>query len=369
MRWRYGWSVYSTCIFCHAPLGANESIEHFPVGRRLAFDAAKGRLWVVCRACERWNLTPLEERWEAIEECERLFRDTKLRVSTDNVGLAKLREGTTLVRIGDPQRPEMAAWRYGDQFGRRRRKYIVRTAAVAAGVAGVVVAGPIAGLFNVGAINLINLPNLLWSFRTVARVNVDGERRRLHRQNLAGVVLRADAAHEWELVVPFSRAVGERLRHAWRDNPFGRESWWRFSPTEYAVMHGDAAKDALRQLLPRINATGGSARTVAEAVGLLDDGRSPEQVFLAAARAPRGARYDLLVDPGHTLKGVPVAQRLALEMVLHETDERRALDGELAELEARWREAEEVAAISDDMFLPERIRAALKRMSTGNDNR
>jgi len=85
----------------------------------------------VCRACERWNLTPLEERWEAIEECERSFRDSRLRVSTDNIGLARVRDGTTLVRIGEPQRPEMAAWRYGDQFHRRRRKNL---ALVAAGV-------------------------------------------------------------------------------------------------------------------------------------------------------------------------------------------------------------------------------------------
>ena len=42
-------AMYSTCIFCHASLGANESIEHFPVGHRLAFDASRGRLWVVCR--------------------------------------------------------------------------------------------------------------------------------------------------------------------------------------------------------------------------------------------------------------------------------------------------------------------------------
>src|ERR1700743_604841 len=114
--------MYSTCIFCHSDLGKNESIEHFPIGHRLAFDASRGRLWVVCRKCERWNLTPLEERWEAIEECERLFRATKLGVSTEHVGLARLREGLEVVRIGAPQRPEMAAWRYGDQFGRRRRR-------------------------------------------------------------------------------------------------------------------------------------------------------------------------------------------------------------------------------------------------------
>ncbi|MDQ3950778.1 MAG: hypothetical protein M3282_10575, partial [Gemmatimonadota bacterium] len=113
--------MYHTCLFCHGDLGANEAVERFPVGRRLAFDAAKGRLWVVCPSCARWNLTPLEERWEAIEACERLYRGTRLRASTDNVGLARLREGLELVRIGSPLRPEFAAWRYGAKFGRRRR--------------------------------------------------------------------------------------------------------------------------------------------------------------------------------------------------------------------------------------------------------
>jgi hypothetical protein len=115
--------MFTTCLFCHASLGANEMVEHFPVGRRLAFDGAKGRLWVVCIRCGQWNLSPLEERWEAIEECERYFRDTRLRVSTDNIGLARLAEGLTLVRIGEPRRPELAARRYGDQFRRRRRRY------------------------------------------------------------------------------------------------------------------------------------------------------------------------------------------------------------------------------------------------------
>src|SRR6185436_11768438 len=144
--------MYSTCIFCHSPLGANEAIEHFPIGRRLAFDAAKGRLWVICRKCERWNLTPLEERWEVVEECERLFTQTRLRVSSDNIGLSRLREGLELVRIGKPQRPEMAAWRYGDQFGRRRRKYVTGVAAVGLVGVGVVIASPLSSLFaSIGA--------------------------------------------------------------------------------------------------------------------------------------------------------------------------------------------------------------------------
>src|SRR5881398_1897057 len=135
--------MYRTCLFCNVSLGTNEAVEHFPVGRRLAFDAAKGRLWVVCRKCERWNLSPLEERWEAIETCERRFRDTRLRVSTDNIGLARVAEGLELVRVGPALRPEFAAWRYGDQFGRRRRRKMVRVG-LGVGIVGGAIAGGIA---------------------------------------------------------------------------------------------------------------------------------------------------------------------------------------------------------------------------------
>src|SRR5262245_37781527 len=138
--------MYSTCLFCNQPLGTNEVLERFPVGRRLAFDASKGRLWVVCRKCERWNLTPLEERWEAIEACERMFTSTRMRVSTDNIGLARLSEGLELVRIGNALRPEIASWRYGDQFGRRRRKHLLISGAAIAAVGGILVLGPATGI-------------------------------------------------------------------------------------------------------------------------------------------------------------------------------------------------------------------------------
>ena len=150
-------TMYSTCLFCHQPLGRNDAVEHFPVGRRLAFDSAKGRLWVVCRKCERWNLTPLEERWEAVEECERAFRATKLRVSTDHIGLARLKEGTELVRIGEPQRPEMAAWRYGDQFGRRTRRNVLIGAGAVAALSVVTWGGAALGLFASGAMSGLSM--------------------------------------------------------------------------------------------------------------------------------------------------------------------------------------------------------------------
>src|ERR671915_148766 len=154
--------MYHHCLFCQTDLGSNDSVERFPVGRRLAFDAAKGRLWVVCPRCARWNLTPLEERWEAIEQCERLYRGTRLRASTDNVGLARLRDGLEIVRIGSPLRPEFAAWRYSAKFGRRRRDaQLVAGAGAALTVAAGVVAAPVIGpAFALGALSVVAVPGI-----------------------------------------------------------------------------------------------------------------------------------------------------------------------------------------------------------------
>jgi hypothetical protein len=52
-------------------------------------------------------------------------------------------------------------------------------------------------------------------------------------------------------------------------------------------------------------------------------------------------------------------------MALHEEEERRALEGELAGLEAMWRSAEEVAAISDDLLLPRGAREFIERHWNG----
>jgi hypothetical protein len=58
---------------------------------------------------------------------------------------------------------------------------------------------------------------------------------------------------------------------------------------------------------------------------------------------------------------------LALEMASHEESERRAMEGELNILEEAWREAEEIAAISDDMFLPTGVRESLAEIKGRSD--
>src|SRR5688500_16849763 len=157
--------MYSTCLFCNSDLGSNEALADFPVGRRLAFDAGKGRLWVVCRKCERWNLSPLEERWEAIERAEQLYRDTRRRVATPEIGLARLADGTELVRIGAPLRPEFAAWRYGDQFGRRRTRQMLIAGAGLATLGGLIAGGAALG---------VSLGGFAWGMTQLARVAIHG---------------------------------------------------------------------------------------------------------------------------------------------------------------------------------------------------
>jgi hypothetical protein len=333
--------MYATCIYCHKPLGANEIVEHFPVGRRLAFDAAKGRLWVVCRKCERWNLSPLETRWEAIEECERRFHDTRLRVSTDNIGLARLSEGLELVRIGEPLRPEFAAWRYGDQFGRRRRRVIVLGTGVAVGVGAVIVGASAAGV-GIGGFGGLwgQLPNILSSMRSVKLKTPDGRVIKVRGSYFPSVVLQ-------------------------RSGDSG-EPQLSFKPGRHIEsFHGEAALRLAGQLLPAINYSGGSKRTVADAVRDIEDLRGPE-AYLAQ-------RLPLIPPLGRKLKQTPVAKlaaphRLAIEMALHEEAERRAIEGELELLEEAWREAEEIAAIADNLLVPERVEeqlVALKRRAGG----
>lgn len=340
--------VFSTCIFCHSDLGHNEAIERFPVGRRLAFDEARGRLWVICRRCERWNLSPLEERWEAIEEAERAFRATKLRVSTDHIGLARLKEGLELIRIGEPQRPEMAAWRYGDQFGRRRRKRVAMIGGAVVLIGGVAVAGPMIGIAGGSAFQaifqVIQTGGSLYRARKMVHVPTPGdELRQVRLLDLPKVALRA-RGEGIELDMP----VLKHGVHWLGGNRRGRET---------VTLSGTDAIRAASALLPMLNQGGGSKDEVSRAVDYLEETSDPVKLFHRAAFAIEERNRGRVFNPGgaHSLRALPTAGRLALEMATHEDTERRALEGELHILEAAWKEAEEIAGIADDLLLPEGV--------------
>lgn len=346
-----GARVFSTCIHCTASLGRNGAIEAFPIGKRLAFDQQRGRLWVVCPACARWNLSPLEERWEAIEAMERAFRDTRLRVSTGEVGLARLRAGVDLIRIGDPLRPEMAAWRYGDQFGRRRNRQLLATGAVVGSIAVVTTGAVLAGAVSAGS--LFNLANV-YSYRNIWNGILNG------RQGKSIGLIQ----------LPDGSRVELQRRHArmsaLEKTPDGALCLRLESMEGTHLLHGADAFQAAQRLMPVVNRFGGTRAQVEEAVQLLDARGAPEEVWRFIQQAhgwhpgqprltPRDARWKKLgaiEDHPGTLHHLTPTRRLALEMALHEEQERRALEGELAALEAAWREAEEIAAIADALVTP-----------------
>lgn len=333
--------MYSTCIYCNRGLGTNEVIESFPVGRRLAFDPVKGRLWVVCRTCGRWNLTPLEERWEAVEESEKRFRSTRLRAATDNIGLAKLPDGLELVRVGAPLRPELAAWRYADVIsGRRRRALAVGAWTVVA------IAGMGYGLASAGFGGILGVAWHGWNWlsdrRVVCRIPTP-----------TGVyVLRRKEVDRIQWTPPDG------------DAPFA-VSVSRFTSgrsVDVARVSGDAATVVLARTLARLNRRTGTRGQLSGALQLLEELGNPLQSPELAERywrrfvqrdLRRASPEELEVwkrgwcEDGRSVSvfDLPAEQRLALEMAANEEAERRALEGELSSLEEAWRDAEEIAAM------------------------
>lgn len=360
--------MYATCIHCTKCLGRNESIEALPIGRRIAFDAKRGRLWVVCRACERWNLTPFETRWEAIEQGERAFRGTRVRVSTDHIGLARLRDGTELVRIGEPQRPEFAAWRYGDQFGKRRFRNAV-TAVGAVGGIGLLAGGAIAT--GAGVLALLPLFQVLALSGAIVGQNLRSSRPLPHPEGGQFVafgmprLIESPTAAGWGIEVGFSERYevvdGRRVSHDRWMSDWNHKSNGEIGRTQ---LHGADALPLLRQVLPRVNRAGAARSLIADGVHLIEQAGGPEHFgrWAATRRRAWGAKQ-ALGDTGN-LQYVPPAARLAFEMALHEDAERRAMEGELAALERAWAEAEGIAAIADNLLVPARIDEKLSELKS-----
>lgn len=341
--------MFRHCIFCSSDLGENEAIEAFPIGKILAFDSWKGRLWVVCPACSRWNLTPLEERWEACEEGERLFRDTRLRVQSENIGLAKLPGGSRLIRVGKALDGELAAWRYGSQLVTRRRQYLLLTAGVA-GV-GMAVAG---GLAAIGAAGMIGSATAIlssrWSryqaekvvHRLPPELTGTGQEAVIRRWHVRGAQLREDGGGDLAL------AIWDVMRKRPEVDRRGRIRYRDPVPLE---LTGVQARVVLGRSMAHVNQKGASRQRVESAIQILSDAGSAEEYLRKVARQ-RGVigrrRFSSRAGSQPPVETVlDESRNLALEMALHEETERRALEGELALLETAWRDAEEIAAIAD----------------------
>lgn len=336
--------MFSTCLICHRNLGTNDVLETFPIGRRLAFDGRTGRLWVVCKPCGHWNLSPLEERWEAIESCERWYREARIKAATDNIGLTTLAEGLDLIRIGTPLRPEFSAWRYGPRIVARRRKAavvavggmavaaVVTVAVVGAsvGAAALVIWGGVGGLgvAKLGADALDRLHEHRQYERVVGHVTgMNGQRHTMRQKHLRLVSLEPDSGERgWRLA----------LHH------------------EHGLLNltGIQATLTAGQLLAHMNAKGASRAVVQQAALRISEVGDVQQFIrnTITLRDTRRRKGLLLRDESLDSFGLLYEERLAVEMAMHEDAEREALDGELGALEQAWKDAEEIGAIADRLF-------------------
>ena len=341
--------LFTHCLVCHTPFQPNEELEYFSTSTRVAYDAERGRLWAVCRSCKRWSLAPIEERWEALEELEKAVKDrAKLLSQTDNVAL--LRAGDLdVVRVGRANLTEEAWWRYGRELTNRAARHqkltFIGTAAAGAAIAGGWASG---GLGWLGAwILWENAPQQLTPAARWLRFG--GIAWRGNRQcPRCGQILRSVAYRDRaQLILSPGTTPGDAL-----------------SVTQRCPACGDLGEGGLhlrgkegdrvsRRLLAYHHHTGASEKRVRSATRLIEEAGSPEGLTR------------LVIKDGRRLGDLQRNGAIALEIAANDTVEQRLLELELAEVEAHWREEEELASIIDGELTPLPLMESIRRRVAG----
>ncbi|HEY6210161.1 MAG TPA: hypothetical protein VIW28_13950 [Gemmatimonadales bacterium] len=326
--------MYRTCAFCSGKLDGDGGPSGLGVGRRLAFDEWKGRLWVICPKCARWNLAPLDDRLEQIEALARAAREGRVAAATEQVALVRWR-GYDFVRVGKPPRVELATWRYGERLRARQREQLrfvvpLTVAAVGLAVAVNVAAGGSVGVF------VWNMPNIARSIYT----GMVG-RRRLGLVEppiceRCGAVMHVTARH-----LAHARVVPES------QSGLGLILSCPKCRSEGALLVGRDAQAALQQGLTYLSLTRRGRQRAEDAARLVEDVGGPDRLIRDVARREL------------TLRSLAPERRLALEMAV---DER----AEVEELERQWKEAEELADIADGMLsTTTELEEELRRLKDG----
>jgi len=307
--------MYRTCAFCNAKLGGDGGPSGLGVGTRIAFDEWRGRLWVICPSCARWNLSPFDDRLERIESTARAARDGRVVAATEQVAL--IRWGRyDLVRVGKPPRLEIAGWRYGERLRARERERARVVVPLTVAAVGLVIATNVAAGGSLGV--------FFWNFGRMADgiyVAMVGNRRVTLSEppicDACGTVMQLRARH-----LQHGRLVNERgaeLALIVRCPVCGAEG---------TLLTGPDASHALRRGLTFLNAKRSSRKRAELAAREVDRSGGPEGLVRDVSRREL------------TLRSLVPERRLALEMAADEM-------WEVAELERQWREAEEIAEIAD----------------------
>jgi hypothetical protein len=322
------------CVFCNCRIKRNDVLRLTPHGRTIAFDARRGRLWIVCDNCGRWNLTPLDTRADAIEECAHIFDNIPERDTTGGILRAAV-PGLRMICVREPAVYELDLWRHCARIDRRTQRHhalglVIMGAMFVVPAALVFVRGVSPVLFWVPAAAIF-LIRPVQGWRGILRcVDDEGHAHSLRKRDLATSTLALDSDHSgWSLL----------LRT--REGP--------------ARLRGDDALRALRVTIPG-SVYGVTPAVLKEALHFLHDPRLTQisDVFAAVATEdaamPQSSGWMNVVRPG-TVHSLPLHQRVALEIATTELLERPAALDEARQIAAEWATAEEVADISDNLFL------------------
>ncbi|HZD03648.1 MAG TPA: hypothetical protein VE173_01985 [Longimicrobiales bacterium] len=340
--------MFTRCLVCQTPFPPNEALEHFPRGKRVAYDPVRGRLWAICKACKRWSLAPIEERWEALEELEKIVKDrARLLSQTDNIALLRA-EPLEIVRVGRANLTEESWWRYGRELRERRASYrkISLAGSIAAGA--VMVGGWATGAFSLVGMWFIwgNAPQ---KFTDAARwlrfggaawrghatcANCGWIFRDLRFRQRRGIILLPHDDHD----VPVLAFRCPRCGHH-------REGG--------LLLQGGDASRTLRRVLAYEHFDGASERRVRSATRLIEEAGTPRDL------------ERIVIRDGKRLGDIQRTGSVALEIAANEASEQRLLELELADLEAHWRQEEELAAIVDGELTPLPVLEQIRRKVTG----
>jgi hypothetical protein len=327
--------VFTSCAFCSGELGGDGGASGLGVGRRFAYDGWKSRAWVICQRCARWNLTPFDERLEVIAALDRMASAGRVAATSEQVALIRL-GAYDVVRVGQPPRPEMATWRYGERIKARQREKLKVMVPVAIVVVGLTVAVNVAAGGSMGAF-MGQIPGMANGIYT----GMVGYRKVPIEPPIC--------AHCGKIMVLRSRHVQDaRLQHTTRADLALLVRCPRCKD-EGALLEGADAETALRSGLTYLNLRHSRRlkKKASEAALQVDAYGGPE-AFLAR-QALREAKVS-------TYKG---AEALALEMSVDE-------QAELRELERQWHDAEEIAEISDNLLVDPAIETEMRRLKKGD---
>ena len=318
------------------------------MGRRVAYDPGRGRLWVIYSTCKRWSLTPMEDRWEALEELEKLTTDkARLLSQTDNIAL--LRVGPLeVVRVGKAQLTEEAWWRYGRELASRRQNYKKLSLAGTAAAGAVVLGG-----WATGGMTLLGM----WFIMGHAPDSITDAARWLRfggsawrgDQECAGcgyTFTKVPYRDRGSLGI-FPGAEAGQIKLVQRCPVCGeyRNGGLR--------LQGRDADRTLRRVLAYHHFAGASERRVVSAAKLIQEAGSPQDLTR------------IVVKDGRRIGDLQRTGAIALKIAANESAEQKLLELELAQLETHWREEEEMAAIVDGELTPLALLENLRRKVTG----